>query len=75
MVVINKTLDPARRAAEAIARRNVGQDIETMTVIITNAYHERTEEIKESLFKSLKEAFDQKIEEEKSNESLPKSIL
>lgn len=50
--------DPAVRAARAIALRNVGQDIETMSIIIRNAYRERTEEIKREIETHCREVFD-----------------
>ena len=51
-------LDPAVRAAQAIARRNVGQDVETMAVIIRNAYTQRTEEIKKDIADHCKQVFE-----------------
>ena len=43
---IQTVIDPAERAARQIVRRGLKTDVETMTIIIRNAYEQRTEQIK-----------------------------
>lgn len=51
-------MDPAERAAEMIMRRGVGEDVETMSIIIRNAYAQRTAEIKKDIENHCRETFE-----------------
>ena len=52
------SLDPAVRAAQAIVRRGLTTDVETMSIIIRNAYAQRTEEIKKDIEQHCREVFE-----------------
>jgi hypothetical protein len=51
-------MDPAERAAQAIVRRGLTTDVETMAIIIRNAYAARTEEIKNEIEAHCREVFE-----------------
>lgn len=52
------SMDPAVRAAQAIVRRGLTTDVETMAIIIRNAYAQRTEEIKNEIAQHCRETFE-----------------
>lgn len=60
-MIFEFSIDPAVRAAQQIARRGVGKDVETMAVIIRTAYVKRTEEIKAEVARHCREVFDETV--------------
>jgi hypothetical protein len=56
---MSATIDPAVCAAEQIARRGVGRDVETMSIIIRNAYVKRTDEIKKEIEAHCRSVFEE----------------